>query len=143
MSWYLQHFDVTGTWQSLLKQSSELESLVQARFLLSHINLRDFDAPWYMTHLSKKVSKVTKIFTASRDGWHARDFHEHCDKKGPTLCLIRTNFGYLAAGFTNECWDLDDDSDDDYIVEDDPHDPRAMLFALTKELRVFRVLTGF
>lgn len=27
----------------------------------------------------KEVTKVTKIYTASKDGWRAEDFHRHCD----------------------------------------------------------------
>ena len=98
---------------------------------------------------TKEVTKVQRIFRASEDGWDPKDFHRHCDRKGPTLCLIRsdpTNYSddseatvsqiqsdkrYLAAGFTSKPWTSDEDG---VNVED----ASAMLFALTKELQVFK-----
>lgn len=77
-----------------------------------------------------EVKKVTRIFTASTDGWRANDFRKHCANKGPTLCLVRSSQNYLAAAFTSISWYL---LTDEYI-----EDPSAMVFALTNDLQVFK-----
>ena len=73
--------------------------------------------------------RVTRIFTASKDGWKAEDFHRHCDGRGPTLCLIRSSEDYLAAGFTSKSWQSTDG--------DQVEDSSAMVFALTHDTQVF------
>jgi hypothetical protein len=40
------------------------------------------------------------IFNARRDGWKAKDFHENCDLKGPTLSLVQVKNGPSIGGFT-------------------------------------------
>ena len=79
----------------------------------------------------REVKKVTRIYTASIDGWMGIDFHRHCDGRGPTLCLIRSIHNYLAAGFTSIAWASPEDFTD---VED----ASAMVFALTDKLQVFK-----
>ena len=96
-------------------------SLKQARFLFENI----------MIDGEREVTKVTRIYTASIDGWKPKDFHRHCDRRGPTLSLIRSVHNYLAAGFTSISWSSDKDGKD---VEDSS----AMVFALTNELQAFK-----
>ena len=78
----------------------------------------------------RKVTKVTRIFTASKDGWRAKDFHAFCDNKGPTLCLIRSSENFLAGGFTSKPW-----TSANYVYVEDAS---AMVFALTNDLQVFK-----
>ena len=100
---------------SLLNKSKELETLKQAKFMFDHVRLEG----------DRKVTKVTRIFRASEDGWHASAFHKHCDAKGPTLSLVRSDQNYLAGGFNPESWRM-------------PWRPEeaksGTLFALTNEL---------
>ena len=70
-----------ATWASLKEQSNQLESLQQARFLFDNIRIDG----------EREVTKVTLIFTASKDGWRTKQFHRHCDNRGPTLCLIKSS----------------------------------------------------
>ena len=44
------------------------------------------------------------IFNARRDGWKAKDFHENCDLKGPTLSLVQVKNGPCIGGFTTAQW---------------------------------------
>ena len=92
----------------------------QGQFLFEHIKING----------QREVTKITRIYTASIDGWRSTDFHEHCDGKGPTLCLIRSSDKYLAAGFTSIAWASGYGTD----VED----ASAMVFALTHDLQVFK-----
>ena len=83
--------------------------------------------------------RVTRIFTASKDGWKPEDFHRHCDGRGPTLCLIRSSDNYLGAGFTSISWSSPKESEcnegEDGV---DVEDPSAMVFALTNDPQVFK-----
>ena len=79
---------------SLKEQSALLETYEQGRFLFEHIRIDGV----------KQVTEVTRIFTASIDGWEASDFHHCCNGNGPTLSLIRSIHNYLSAGFTSISW---------------------------------------
>jgi len=90
--WYLRIINWKHGWQSLKDQSGQLTFKKQAKFLFAHIRIEG----------EREVTRVTRIFTASIDGWKQEDFHRHCDGRGPTLCLIRSSENYLAAGFTRK-----------------------------------------
>ena len=104
-----------------MDQSKLIESLKQARFLFDNIRL----------YGEKEVTQVIRIFTASLQGWTAKDFHSHCDNKGPTLCLLRSSENYLAAGFTSKNWTS---KKSPVIIKDSS----AMVFALSNALQVFK-----
>ena len=80
----------------------------------------------------REVTKVTRIYTASLDGWKPEDFHHHCNERGPTLSLIRSSENYLAAGFTSKSWISS------FSPFESVSDSSAMVFALTNELQVFK-----
>lgn len=44
------------------------------------------------------------LYRGSEDGWKWRDFHENCDKLGPTLTLFKTKTGTVCGGFTVIDW---------------------------------------
>ena len=119
-SWYPNHLQFKVSWLSLKEQSKQLEYLEQAKFLLNKIRIDGH----------KEVTKVTLIFTASIQGYKAADFHQYCDMKGPTLCLVRSSEEVLAAGFTSVSWESG------YYTK--VEDPSAMVFALTNELQAFK-----
>ena len=78
----------------------------------------------------KEITQVKLLFTASKNGWRPKEFHQYCDDKGPTLSLIQSDNDYLSAGFTSKSWQSTDGTD----VEDSS----AMVFALKNELQVFK-----
>ena len=43
------------------------------------------------------------LFRASRDGFAAESFHSKCDKKGPTLTIVRSG-SFIFGGFTEAAW---------------------------------------
>ena len=45
------------------------------------------------------------LFRASRDGFSASNFHEKCDRRGPTVVLARSTCGHLFGGYTEQEWD--------------------------------------
>ena len=42
-------------------------------------------------------------YRASKDGWHASDFHRLCDNKGPTVTLLKVG-EYIFGGYTDLPW---------------------------------------
>jgi hypothetical protein len=48
------------------------------------------------------------IYSASRDGYTAKAFHESCDSRWPTVTVIRSKNGYIFGGFTTVAWDSTD-----------------------------------
>ncbi len=63
------------------------------------------------------------LYRASSDGFTPQAFHATCDKKGPTLTLIRSDKGKLFGGYTGLNWD----SESGYLA-----DAGAFLFSLSK-----------
>ena len=47
------------------------------------------------------------LYRGSRDGSTGKSFHEKCDNKGPTLCLYRTDKGYIFGGYASISWTSD------------------------------------
>ena len=44
------------------------------------------------------------IYRASEHGYTAKSFHECCDKKGPTLIVIKSDGGWIFGGYTTQSW---------------------------------------
>jgi hypothetical protein len=49
--------------------------------------------------------KMTLLFRASERGFLATEFHYFCDRKGPTITLVRANNGRMAAAYNGASWD--------------------------------------
>ncbi len=49
-------------------------------------------------------SQPKLLFRASINGWSVNDFHSHCDRKGPTLTIIKTSEGYIFGGYNDQSW---------------------------------------
>lgn len=47
---------------------------------------------------------LIKIYQGSEHGFFAQSFHYKCDKKGPTISVIKTNTGRLFGGFARKSW---------------------------------------
>ena len=50
-----------------------------------------------------KTGRWRLLFRASRDGFAAESFHSKCDKKGPTLTVVRRG-SFIFGGFTEAAW---------------------------------------
>ncbi|CAF4056407.1 unnamed protein product, partial [Rotaria sp. Silwood1] len=61
------------------------------------------------------------IYKASRDGFDANAFHTHCNGKGPTITIVRSNNNFIFGGYTSVSWT----SDGNY-----KNDTNAFLFTL-------------
>lgn len=53
---------------------------------------------------TKAEPKFKLLYRGSRDGFSGTSFHSKCDNKGPTVVVIRSNFGKVFGGFTDVIW---------------------------------------
>ena len=44
------------------------------------------------------------VYSANRDGWNAKSFHERVDKLGPAVVLARTSSGGVVGGYNPTGW---------------------------------------
>ncbi len=44
------------------------------------------------------------IYRASKHGYTAKSFHQHCDDKGPTLIIAKSAKGWIYGGYTTQSW---------------------------------------
>jgi hypothetical protein len=73
----------------------------------------------------KACDTWTLLYSGSRDGFGAKDFHLKCDKKSPTLTIIKAqDSGFIFGGYTEAQWD----STIEFKI-----DPNAFLFSLTNK----------
>ena len=52
---------------------------------------------------SQEGKKWRLLFRASRDGFAAAAFHSKCDKKGPTVTIVKSG-NNIFGGFTEQSW---------------------------------------
>ena len=69
-----------------------------------------------------KSLKFELIFTASINGDSAKDFHKHCDGKGPTVTIVKGENGHIFGGYVTVPFSSDGKSH---------YDNKAFLFSLT------------
>ena len=57
----------------------------------------------------RQFKKSKLLFRASDHSYLASQFHKLCDGKGPTVTIIKNNFGNVFGGYTNIPWSSDTD----------------------------------
>jgi len=72
----------------------------------------------------KKLLKFKLIYTASLNGDTAENFHYYCDKKGPTVTIIKGKNGHIFGGYVTVPFSSDGLSH---------YDDKAFLFSLTNK----------
>jgi hypothetical protein len=70
-------------------------------------------------------SKWTLIYRASRDGRTAHAFHSKCDNKAKTLTIIKSTYGDIFGGYTEQMWDTSNEF---------KKDPNALIFSLVNRI---------
>ncbi len=101
-------------------QNLDANNLCQSQILINDkcvelINLCEFSV----------ADKWTLLYRGSRDGFKARNFHERCDDKSPTLTIIQAKISnYIFGGYTENNWNGSNDS---------KSDSNAFIFSLTNK----------
>ncbi|KAJ5077971.1 e3 ubiquitin-protein ligase [Anaeramoeba ignava] len=71
-------------------------------------------------------SKMKKGFSAKRDGFDCKKWHDICDNKGKTLIIIKTKDNFIFGGFTQVGWIKPNSGQ--WIL-----DPNAFIFSLRND----------
>ena len=98
--------------------------------LCSSLVLSDRQKKWILKQLHYNVLGIKLIYRASQHGWSPARFHQLCDRKGPTLTIMRSGAGRVFGGFTKEAWQ----SENGLYVEDE----KAFIFSLDRQ-QIYRV----
>ncbi|KAJ5074546.1 hypothetical protein M0811_01177 [Anaeramoeba ignava] len=75
-------------------------------------------------------------YSAKRDGFDCKDWHDICDNKGKTLVLIKTKDNFIFGGFTQVGWTTDPSKwteEDAYYEMIFFNDPNAFIFSLRND----------
>ena len=48
--------------------------------------------------------KMELLYRGTRDGKSCKDFHNKCDNEGPTICLYKSEKGYIFGGYSPISW---------------------------------------
>ncbi len=76
-----------------------------------------------LNFLNKKIENSELIYRGTRDGDLAKNFHEKCDNKGPTLVLCKDKNEQIFGGFTTAEWDSNQ--------RHSKNDKNAFIFSIT------------
>jgi hypothetical protein len=71
------------------------------------------------------TKKYNLIYRASKDGFEASSFHLKCDKQPNTLIIIKSEYGNIFGGYTEQDWTHDWKSDDKW-----KSDKNSFIFSL-------------
>ena len=82
------------------------------------------DIETMLNMMNKKIKSVALLYRGTRDGDNARNFHEKCDNKGPTLILCKGKDGNIFGGYTEAEWDSKG--------RHPKYDENAFIFSVTK-----------
>jgi hypothetical protein len=52
----------------------------------------------------KEGESLQLLYKGTRDGFKAKNFHDLCDGKPNTLCIIKSESGYVFGGCTKSQW---------------------------------------
>jgi hypothetical protein len=83
-----------------------------------------------LNQLPIKVVSLTLLYSGKTHGWKASKFHELCDKKGPTITIIKSMTGLVFGGFTMHSWD----SETNWKA-----DERAFIYSINRQ-KIYRVI---
>ena len=73
--------------------------------MLDSTILNDKSRLWVKSLFSSSYNTATLCWRATSHGFKTSDFHRMCDKKGPTISIIKATSGRTFGGFTSKEWD--------------------------------------
>ena len=83
------YYATTDEWAEKLPEDSDAD-VALVRPTLKYTNL--------------EFRPLQLVYSATRDGWNARAFHERVDKRGPSVVLARTTSGGVMGGYNPTGW---------------------------------------
>ena len=89
-----------------------------------------FDALKQETHVSSRMHMQTLLLhRASEHKFSSKAFHDRCDKKGPTIVVVRNEHNHVYGGYATVSWNLEFDEQADHS---------AFLFMIRPNLKLCR-----
>ena len=61
-------------------------------------------ADWVLETIKSNRCQLYLLYRGSRDGFRAKNFHEKCDNRGPTVVLIENTTGNKFGGYASVSW---------------------------------------
>ena len=96
---YSQHRHVPLALKYLISQFSK--RIIGSTLLTTKEDLEFFQL---LTTKLPATIKFKCLFRASDHGFSASEFHKLCDEKGPTITIIKSNWGNIFGGYTSISW---------------------------------------
>ena len=72
------------------------------------------------------------LYRGSEQGFRRSSFAKHCNDRGPTLTLIKSDLGHVFGGFTSISWATPEGDPSSWKYYEDPE---AFLFSLTHKTK--------
>ena len=94
----------------------------------SNILTAQKDKEKMLDFLNKKFKSFELIYRGTRDGDSAKNFHQKCDNRGPTLTLCKEKDGKIFGGYTEANWDSDN--------RHEKSDKEAFIFSITNNKKI-------
>lgn len=82
----------------------ELRSQPFEGSLILSLGHRQILTNWLQAKLASVTFTYTLIYRASRNGWNAVNFHSACDRKGPTITVVKSG-NNIFGGYTEQSWE--------------------------------------
>ena len=82
----------------------ELRSQPFEGALILSLEHRQILTNWLQAKLASATFTYTLIYRASRNGWNAVNFHSACDRKGPTVTVVKSG-NNIFGGYTEQSWE--------------------------------------
>lgn len=82
-----------------------IDEKIKSHSLISHILDDNTDRAQILEWVHESgYKKPFLLYRGSRDGFDAMSFHKFCDDYSPTLLIIKSNYGRVFGGFTDQTW---------------------------------------
>ena len=82
---------------------SELKAQPFQDSVILSLEQRQILTDWLRETLESASDDYVLLYRATRNGWNASNFHYCCDRKGPTVTVIKSG-NYIFGGYTEEQW---------------------------------------
>ncbi|CAF1123514.1 unnamed protein product [Adineta ricciae] len=90
---------------SKVEQPSQSQQETHSKNLYSGTNILSVEYQQQLNNLFGCENQQWQlIYSASRDGYTAKAFHQICDSCWPTMTVIRSKNGFIFGGFTTVAW---------------------------------------
>ena len=86
--------------KNLREQQNKVKNKFEDSKIIS-VNEYEMISDWISPY--KKI-EAKLLYSASKDGDKAKDFHDKCDNKGSTFCIFQLENGYIIGGYSSISW---------------------------------------